>query len=137
MEFIVSQIEDLKTVANYILKEFPEYKIILLKGNLAVGKTTFCQQFCDVLGLKALVQSPTFGIVNVYSNKSLIVNHFDLYRLESFHEIEDIGIWEYIDSGNYCLIEWPEKLENMLENYIEIQFELNDSFRKVKINKFN
>ncbi len=137
MEFIVNQVNDLKIVAKFILDEFPNEKIILLKGNLAAGKTTFCQQFCEVLGLNVNVQSPTFGLVNVYSDKSLIVNHFDLYRLKSIHEIEDIGIWEYIDSENYCLIEWPEILEQKLENYIELQFEVNENFRKVKVNKFN
>jgi tRNA threonylcarbamoyladenosine biosynthesis protein TsaE len=89
--------------------------IVLLKGDLGAGKTTFVKHFVDYLGGEICdVDSPTFSIVNTYKLNSDTIHHFDLYRLNSAEEIEDIGFMEYIDSSDLCFIEWPEKIAEFL-----------------------
>ncbi len=87
--------------------------VIFLKGNLGAGKTTISQAILNSFGVLQQVTSPTFNIVNTYSdadNKEYY--HFDLYRIKHIAELEDIGFYEYIDSGRPCLIEWPEIIQD-------------------------
>ncbi|PCJ63770.1 MAG: tRNA (adenosine(37)-N6)-threonylcarbamoyltransferase complex ATPase subunit type 1 TsaE [Bacteroidetes bacterium] len=100
---------------DYLLSQDQQKNIYLLKGDLGSGKTTFVKEFVQYLGGEGVhVDSPTFSIVNTYDFTGKIIHHFDLYRLESLEEIEDIGFMEYIDSGNTCFIEWPEKIAEFL-----------------------
>lgn len=90
-------------------------RIILLTGELGAGKTTFVKQFLNSYLKEPLeVDSPTFSIVNTYASEGRSFHHFDLYRLDSLEEIEDIGCMEYLESGNLCFIEWPEKIAEFL-----------------------
>src|SRR5207248_3256736 len=100
------------------------------------GKTTFIQRICKTLGVKNKVTSPTFSLINEY-NGVKPVYHFDLYRLKNFDELLSIGITEYLDSGNYCLIEWPEMAERILpEKTVKVFIETTDGVeRKIKIIK--
>ena len=87
-------------------------KIWLFRGEMGAGKTTLVKEIGQQLKIKSIVQSPTFSLVNPYETESgEIIYHFDLYRLENVHEAIDIGIEEYLDSGNLCFIEWPERAE--------------------------
>lgn len=87
--------------------------IVLLEGNLGAGKTALVKEYVkEALELKA--DSPTFNLVNTYSSNSIIIHHFDLYRLNSVDEIEDIGFWDYVDSSDLCFIEWPDKIAELL-----------------------
>ena len=99
-------ISDYREIFEYIIST--NIKIILLEGNLGSGKTTFVKSFCNYLHVKDKVLSPTFNIINEYdidgNNK---IYHFDLYRLKSKEELIEIDFLDYIDSDNYCLIEWP------------------------------
>ncbi len=88
--------------------------IILLVGNLGSGKTTLVSEYLNYRFNFKAVDSPTFSIVNTYEFEDEKVNHFDLYRLESLEEIEDIAFMEFIDSRELCFIEWPEKIANFL-----------------------
>ena len=85
--------------------------IVLLFGDLGAGKTTLTQGICQGLGLMKgeYIRSPTFTLVNLYKGR-IPINHIDLYRLDSFAEIEALGLEEYLYSNNVSLIEWPEKL---------------------------
>ena len=85
--------------------------IVLLFGDLGAGKTTLTQGICQGLGLNKgeYIRSPTFTLVNLYQGR-IPINHIDLYRLDSFTEIEALGLEEYLFSDNVSLIEWPEKL---------------------------
>ncbi|MFN4124184.1 MAG: tRNA (adenosine(37)-N6)-threonylcarbamoyltransferase complex ATPase subunit type 1 TsaE, partial [Flavobacteriales bacterium] len=88
-----------------------------LYGEMGAGKTTFIKSIAKELGVNDETSSPTFGFVNEYRGKNDIkIYHFDHYRVESVDELMSIGFNEYLQSGNYCFIEWPEKAESFLPN---------------------
>lgn len=111
---IITYKEDsLAQVANQILQSNPE-KIITFTGEMGVGKTTLIKEICVQLGVKNTTSSPTFSLVNEYSAENGSIYHFDCYRLKSINEAFDMGIEEYLDSGHWCFIEWPEIIQNLL-----------------------
>lgn len=117
MRFTVCDIAtDFTHVATYLKNELKKGKnIVLLRGDLGAGKTTTVKHFVEYIGGDISdVDSPTFSIVNTYKLTRQTIHHFDLYRLNSAEEIEDIGFMEYIDSGDLCFIEWPEKIAEFL-----------------------
>ncbi|EFK35647.1 ADP-binding protein [Chryseobacterium gleum] len=91
-----------------------KHNILLLKGNLGAGKTTFTQFLLKKLESTDEVNSPTYSIVNEYNTPKGKVYHFDLYRLKNIEEVYDIGIEEYLDNSFLCIIEWPEVYEEEL-----------------------
>ncbi|MDN5397083.1 MAG: tRNA (adenosine(37)-N6)-threonylcarbamoyltransferase complex ATPase subunit type 1 TsaE, partial [Chryseobacterium sp.] len=91
-----------------------KHNILLLKGNLGAGKTTFTQFLLKNLGSQDEVNSPTYSIVNEYTTPEGKIYHFDLYRLKNIEEVYDIGIEEYLDHAFLCIIEWPEVYEEEL-----------------------
>lgn len=113
MQFNIEKIEDWQKVVDSILPEL-KYNILLLKGNLGAGKTTFSQFLLKNLGSEDEVNSPTYSIVNEYSSPKGKIYHFDLYRLKNIEEVYDIGIEEYLDNAFLCIIEWPEVYEDEL-----------------------
>ncbi|MDQ8144284.1 tRNA (adenosine(37)-N6)-threonylcarbamoyltransferase complex ATPase subunit type 1 TsaE [Chryseobacterium sp. CFS15] len=113
MQFIIHQINDWQNVVDSILPEL-KHNILLLKGNLGAGKTTFTQFLLKNLGSKDEVNSPTYSIVNEYNSPKGKIYHFDLYRLKNIEEVYDIGIEEYLDNAYLCIIEWPEVYEDEL-----------------------
>lgn len=107
--------EELKEAAERLLKETEERRIYALFGAMGAGKTTFVKAICEVLGSTDRVVSPTFTIVNEYTTKKNdSLYHFDFYRINKITEVYDIGIDEYFDSGNFCFMEWPELIEEIL-----------------------
>jgi tRNA threonylcarbamoyladenosine biosynthesis protein TsaE len=101
---------------------------------MGVGKTTFIKEIAKVLGVNDTMSSPTYSIVNEYQLENGKIFHFDLYRVKSFDECLDIGMDEYLNSGNYCFIEWPE-IANPLypENHIVIKITTENQFRIFEI----
>ncbi len=116
MEFKINKLDDWQTVINEILPHL-QHNILLLKGNLGAGKTTFSQFLLKNLGSQDEVSSPTYAIVNEYNTPKGNVFHFDLYRMKSANEVEDIGIHEYLDNAFLCIIEWPEVYEEELAHF--------------------
>ncbi|MDY0930519.1 tRNA (adenosine(37)-N6)-threonylcarbamoyltransferase complex ATPase subunit type 1 TsaE [Chryseobacterium sp. CFBP8996] len=113
MQFTIHQINDWQKVVDSILPEL-KHNVLLLKGNLGAGKTTFTQFLLKNLGSEDEVNSPTYSIVNEYSSPKGKIYHFDLYRLKNIEEVYDIGIEEYLDNAFLCIIEWPEVYEDEL-----------------------
>lgn len=108
------QLDELDTVARQLLAEGRTHSVWLFEGEMGAGKTTLIKAICHTLGVLSMVQSPTFSIVNEYTtHEGHPVYHFDCYRLRNEAEALDIGIEEYFDSGNYCLIEWPERIASL------------------------
>ncbi len=121
-------IEDLPEVTSRIVEEYSDYRIFALTGEMGVGKTTFTKAFCTALGVDNEVNSPTFAIANIYDSTNFgEIYHFDFYRLNNRREALDIGLFEYLDSGNYCLMEWPDIIiDDIPLPYVEIKIQHTD-----------
>ncbi len=121
-----------------LLKRFPERRIFVFYGDLGAGKTTLIKSFCEVLGVEDTVQSPTFAIINEYNAPEYgPVYHMDFYRIEKQEEVLDIGLEEYLESGHYCFVEWPGKIEFLLPGdivavYIRV---LPDQSRAIEVER--
>lgn len=114
MEIVVEGLEDLDKAAEKILAAL-DRKLVLLEGDMGAGKTTLIHHLCKAMGVKDHVTSPTFSLVNEYhSPEHGSIYHFDFYRIEDPEEALDMGVDEYFDSGNYCFIEWPGKIRNLI-----------------------
>ena len=132
--FFKYHLEEIKTAADYLDKKIQD-SIVCFNGPMGAGKTTLISALCSKWRVKDQVFSPTFSIINEYEthNKGSIF-HFDFYRLDSIEEALDIGVDEYLDSGNICLIEWGERIRGLLPDNIyniEVGFMEND-FRSLK-----
>jgi tRNA threonylcarbamoyladenosine biosynthesis protein TsaE len=125
MEFKINKIEDWQKVIDEIIPQL-QHHILLLKGNLGAGKTTFSQFLLKNLGSQDEVSSPTYSIVNEYDTPKGNVFHFDLYRMKSAEEVEDIGIHEYLDNAYLCIIEWPEIYEEELVHFPHHQMSIEN-----------
>jgi len=124
-DFIVQNLEDVPKAAESLLKSIAtDKRILLFDAPMGAGKTTFIKALCAVLGVEENVSSPTFSIVNEYHGTDGPIYHFDFYRLKDEQEAYDLGYEEYFYSGNYCLVEWPQKIPNLLPDnalFIEIR----------------
>ena len=123
-----------------ILKACEPHRVFAFDGQMGAGKTTFIKKLCEEMGTVDVVNSPTFAIVNVYDVEQPYrgeVYHFDCYRLKDIREAIDFGAEEYLYSGNYCFIEWPEMIEAILPDdtvWIKIEPQENGE-RKLKIER--
>ncbi len=113
-------------------------KITFLYGELGAGKTTFVKRLVRKLGSEDEVSSPTYSLVNEYDVIGGKLFHIDLYRLKDEQEALEIGIEDYLYSGHYCLIEWPQVIEKLVERAVEIKITTNeDKSRSVEIDLVN
>ncbi len=123
-------------MARKLLEEFRDDRFFAFFGKMGVGKTTLIKEICAALGVEDNVCSPTFAIVNEYSDREgEPVYHFDFYRLKSVAEAYDIGYEEYFYSGCYCFTEWTEKIEELLpERYVRVEIEEREGVRILTAN---
>ncbi len=123
--YVCDGLKDLSRVAASLIEDYPENNVFAVYGKMGAGKTTLIQAFCKYLGVEDKVVSPTFTIVNEYIKDGIQpVYHFDFYRIKNDIEAMDIGYEEYLYSGNYCFIEWPEKIEKLLpDKYVYLAIE--------------
>lgn len=111
IEFSLNEID---TVAQQILEQNPE-RVILFEAEMGTGKTTLIKALCKALKVEDTISSPTFSLVNEYeTTNGEPVYHFDFYRLKSEEEALDFGLEDYLYSGNYCFLEWSEKIPNLI-----------------------
>ncbi len=115
----ITSVNGLKNTAANLIKQFPSHRVFALYGKMGAGKTTFIQAICKNLGTNDNVTSPTFALINEYKTKNnSSIFHFDFYRIENLEEAYDLGYEDYLYSGNYCFIEWPEMIESLLPEKI-------------------
>lgn len=104
-------------------------RVFLFTAAMGSGKTTFIKSVCRYLGVRDVMSSPTYSIVNEYNMNSGKVFHFDLYRLRSSQELVELGFEEYLFSGNYVFIEWPELALPFIESAVNVKIEVETNNR--------
>jgi len=124
------QLNNLKEISLRVTQNL-NHKIILINGEMGAGKTTLIKQILEGLNVVDNISSPTFSIINEYKTKGQdIIYHMDLYRINRLEELEGIGFFEYLDSGNLCFIEWGEIVENIIgEDYNKFNLSVNNNLR--------
>ena len=132
---ITYKLTDISTIAQLVINNAPN-KVILFYGEMGVGKTTLIKEIVKQLGVDDVVSSPTFSLVNEYlSRQGESIYHFDFYRIKYEEEALDMGVDEYFDSNNWCFVEWPENIKNLVPlDAVKILLSLNeDGSRKIEI----
>ena len=130
---ITATLNQLDEVAKAILNTHSNHRIFSFYGEMGAGKTTLIKALCKCLNIQNIPSSPTFAIINEYwRSQNEPVYHFDFYRIERPEEAIAIGFFEYLESGHYCFMEWPEKVETILDNeQVKITIErIDDETRK-------
>ncbi|MCF8364213.1 MAG: tRNA (adenosine(37)-N6)-threonylcarbamoyltransferase complex ATPase subunit type 1 TsaE [Bacteroidales bacterium] len=130
--YIAKSPRDLPEIAQALLTKYPDPGVFAFYGKMGAGKTTFIREICNALKVTDNVSSPTFAIINEYHTRvESNVYHFDFYRINKLAEAIDLGTEEYFYSDNYCLVEWPELIEDILpDQAIKVTIEVdpeNDS----------
>ncbi|MFO7829323.1 MAG: tRNA (adenosine(37)-N6)-threonylcarbamoyltransferase complex ATPase subunit type 1 TsaE [Bacteroidales bacterium] len=133
---ILKSLSDLNIIAEKFLRLMGNKRVFAFFGPMGVGKTTFIKALCNELGVVEIVTSPTFALINEYqTGNGKVIYHFDFYRIEKIEEVFDFGYEDYFFSGNYCFIEWPDKVAEILpENVVFVQMvENKDGSRTINI----
>ena len=133
MEIKIENIEHLASTARKFVDEMGENRVFAFYGKMGAGKTTFIKAICEAMGVKDVVASPTFAIVNEYADaEGQPVYHFDFYRIKNLREAYDIGCEEYFYSGYPCFIEWPEMVEELLpEDVVSVRIEVSENEERI------
>ena len=124
----IAGLEDLERAAREFLEAIGDATLVAFYAPMGAGKTTFTTAICKALGVQEdAISSPTFAIVNVYrGGAGQPIYHFDFYRIERPEEALDIGLYDYLDSGDLCLMEWPENIEGLLpDETLRVQIAVN------------
>lgn len=115
MKLTIKNIDTIHETAREFINEIGEHRVLAFYGKMGAGKTTFIKALCEELGVEDVITSPTFAIVNEYTDgEQNAVYHFDFYRIKKLEEVYDMGYEEYFYSGDLCLMEWPELIEDLL-----------------------
>jgi tRNA threonylcarbamoyladenosine biosynthesis protein TsaE len=112
----IASLEALPAATEEFLAAMDDRTVYAFRGEMGAGKTTFISELCKRLGVEDVANSPSFSIINEYRSEETgeLIYHFDFYRLESPEEGYEIGATDYFDSGALCLVEWPERVEELL-----------------------
>lgn len=135
MTLTITNIDNINITVKKFISAIGENKVIAFYGKMGAGKTTFIKALCEELGVRDVITSPTFAIVNEYNASTQSIFHFDFYRIKKIEEVYDMGYGDYIYSGNLCLIEWPELIEELLpEDTLRVTIEQNaDNTRTITL----
>ena len=116
MEIKIQSLETIREAAQQFVEAMGDSCVFAFYGKMGAGKTTFIKAICEELGVKDVINSPTFAIVNEYRAEETcaLIYHFDFYRIKKLEEVFDMGYEDYFYSGALCFIEWPELIEDLL-----------------------
>ena len=131
---LIYKLSELEKASNFVLKNVNR-DVILITGEVGTGKTTLIKEYCKLIGVEEIVNSPTYTLINEYQNKRGKIVHMDLYRVKDINEINELGLFEYLEN-NIVIIEWPEIILKMIDikySMINITF-INEKERKLSIN---
>ena len=129
----VNNLEELPAAASAFITALNGKKVFLFDAQMGAGKTTFIKELCRTLGVMDNMSSPTYSIVNEYTGAIDVIYHFDLYRVQSLNECLDIGMEEYLYSGNYCFIEWPEMANSLYpEDAVKVSIRIENEKRIIE-----
>ena len=130
---LIYKLSELEKASNFVLKNVNR-DVILITGEVGTGKTTLIKEYCKLIGVEEIVNSPTYTLINEYQNKSGKIVHMDLYRVEDKNEINELGLFEYLENS-IVIIEWPEIILKMIDikySLINITY-INEKERKLSI----
>ncbi len=131
-EIIIRSLDKIADAAREFVQHIGDRRVFAFYGGMGAGKTTFIKAICDELGVTDTVTSPTFAIVNEYASSHGPVYHFDFYRIIRLAEVMDLGFDDYAYSGNICLMEWPELIEELLpEDTVSVYIEPQEDGTRV------
>ena len=135
IEIQIPSLDKIADAAREFVEQIGDKRVFAFYGGMGAGKTTFIKAVCEQLGVKDAVASPTFAIVNEYASDFGPVYHFDFYRIKNLGEVMDLGFEDYAYSGNICLMEWPELIEDLLpDNTVNVHIaETSNGMRTVTI----
>lgn len=115
MDIQITTLENIRNAARQFISQIGDRRVFAFYGHMGAGKTTFIKAICEELGVDDVITSPTFAIVNEYTDGNRTpVFHFDFYRIKRLEEVYDMGYEDYFYSGSLCFIEWPELIEELL-----------------------
>jgi len=131
--FRFNNLTDLGHVSGELLELGKDIPVWLFEGHMGAGKTTLIKSVCETLGVTSSVHSPTFSLVNEYiCTDKRIVYHFDFYRIKDETEALDMGVEEYFDSGNFCFVEWPGKIDSLWPlHYLSLTLNMEENGERV------
>ena len=135
IEIQIPSLDKIADAAREFVEQIGDKRVFAFYGGMGAGTTTFIKAVCEQLGVKDAVTSPTFAIVNEYASDFGPVYHFDFYRIKNLGEVMDLGFEDYAYSGNFCLMEWPELIEDLLpDNTVNVHIaETSNGMRTVTI----
>jgi tRNA threonylcarbamoyladenosine biosynthesis protein TsaE len=117
MEIKIESLDNIRAAAHEFIQNMGDAHVFAFYGNMGAGKTTFVKAICEELGVKDVITSPTFAIINEYTSSTQggsPIFHFDFYRIKKLEEVYDMGYEDYFYCGALCFIEWPELIEELL-----------------------
>lgn len=131
MKFLINSLSEIDTVAKDFLAAVGDKRHFAFYGSMGAGKTTFIKAVCEQLGTTDIVSSPTFAIINEYASAAGRIFHFDFYRIKNLEEAYNLGYEDYFFGNEYCFVEWPEKIEDILpEHFTIVKITAIDSERR-------
>jgi tRNA threonylcarbamoyladenosine biosynthesis protein TsaE len=133
MEIVIKNLETIRESARAFIQHIGDARVFAFYGKMGAGKTTFIKAICEALGVKDVVTSPTFALVNEYADaEGQPVYHFDFYRIKNLREAYDMGCEEYFYSGYPCFIEWPELVEELLpDDTVKVNIEVLENESRI------
>ena len=128
-------LQQIEQTAQAVVNAMKNNQLFAFYGQMGAGKTTLIKAICRQLGVQEEVNSPTFAIVNEYEGTHQTIYHFDFYRINRPEEALDFGLFDYFDSGNPCLMEWPECIDTLLpDDVVNIEITvIDENTRKITI----